>query len=171
MNSGIETLSKNIVKGYASVDGVSKQVFGGGSTGGTVHTSTGIEKILRFKRQEHLSPTYWVDVYKRANGLLYYFLAKETNGYNCMFIFTSYPDRNAMNLDMVPENGGDPVHIGISNYITIDGVIWPYDIRSFSQNYTLSYPDDFTPNCMLENPAFSQMTALEILTYVIENMI
>lgn len=170
MNSGLETLSKNIVKGYASVDGVSKQVFGGGSTGGTVHTSTGIEKILWFKVALHASPVTWLEYYKRANGLLYYFIVKDSSGYYKIITFTSYPNRNAMNLDMVYE-GGETIHIGISTYTTIDGVIWIYDIRGFDEVIDMEYPNDFTPNCLLDNPAFSQMTALEILTYVIENMI
>ena len=163
---GVNGVARKVVKGYVGVNGVAQQFWGEGSSGGTVHSSTGIEKLLWVKN--YLTPVTWFELYKRANGLLYYFIAKASNDFNYMFTFTT--NRDAMNLDMVYENG-ETYHIGLSNYIRVDDVIWFYDVRSFNQNVTMVYPNDFTPNCLLDNPAFAQMTDVQILTYVIENMI
>lgn len=166
----VNGLSKKVVKAYCSVNGLSKQFWGDGSSAGFwFYYSTIIEKIMRWNTIEGVPSPLNNDVYKRANGLIFYCIARGSSGYNHIIFFTT--DQNAINcIDMVREDGVT-VRVQLGTYTTIYGDTWYYAVRDYNQNIQMVFPTDFEPNCMITNSAFDSMTNTEIWTWIMNNRI
>ena len=158
-------LSDYVVKGYCSVNGLSKLFFGDGGedTGFWFYYSTIAEKIIQYRPIAFLPPLVDSIVNKLNNGIAFYCITTDNTG-SC--VLTLSTDRNA--IDYVNIEGGQYSISPTIGNITINDEVWYFAYYNMRPNAT-AY--DIVPDCAIVNQSFSSMTPAQIVTWIVNNRI
>ena len=162
--SSVNGLSKNIVKGYCSVGGLSKLFFGGAKKNGywCFYTYNNGQIIEYRSIGAYLPPLTSNIVTKTNTGIAFYCTTRDSTG-SC--VITLSTDSNAVPyVDTIQGYSFNPT----TGNITINDEVWYYAYRDLRPNTTAM---DVSPLCEIREASFSNMTPVEIITWIVKNKI
>ena len=166
MYGSISGLSDNIIKGYCSVNGLSKLFFNGNGKPDKsfwFYYTTINGKIIEYRAIGGFLPPLTNNVVTKTNtGIAFYCTTRDING-SCIITFST--DSNAVAyVDTIQGYSTNPT----TGNVIINDETWYYAYEDLRPNATAM---DVSPECTIDEPTFSSMTPVQIITWIINNRI
>lgn len=163
---GVNGVARNVIKGYVGVNGVARVFWDGGTPSSPkgfwflFDTQGGF--IIEGKRYTVVPEQTTVDVYKRNNGIGFYFFIQQTADGSIIENITCIVAPISVSTPFRGEWQGQSHNFNTVNTITVNNDTWYYTVgETVEYDYKPHYPTDISPDCIVDNSSISELYDLD----------